>query len=200
MAARIQVQQGYMKFIRLGPIKFAEQSRWSVRAPESKGMWAFPYPFYDEFFTHHKYKDLLPKRYRIEDDPFELSDEEYYALPDSYWEERHNLLNERQEWINKVGRKILKVQEFWYRGDLYAHFTPGGDIADAPMCSQDSGVQWSLMNVDKLKKNIVSSGADRSFWRLGDSELFRGWSSKDHLEVFIPEGRGKIRHRLTQAK
>lgn len=52
--------RGAILLQRLGPLTTGEQSRWST-APESKGMWAFPYPFYDGFFTYHKYEDLMPK-------------------------------------------------------------------------------------------------------------------------------------------
>lgn len=46
--------------MRLGPLKPAKQDRWD-RAPESKGLWAFPFPYFDMFFAYGQYTRLLPK-------------------------------------------------------------------------------------------------------------------------------------------
>lgn len=64
MAQRHEFKRGFMKMQRLGPIKFTEQSRWKTRAPESNGLWAFPFPHFDLFYAYHKYKDLAPKDFR----------------------------------------------------------------------------------------------------------------------------------------
>jgi len=162
---RMETRQGYVKFWRLGAVEFGEQSRWG-RAPRNKGLWAFPYPFYDTFFTYHKYLDLIPKRFKGEDVSYE----------------------EKEAWVNTVGKRILPIREFWYKGDLFAHFTPAGEIEDI--------ASWSTMDATRLVKNIQSSGADKSFWRYeqeGKSKLARVNSSVDHLEVFIAPNMGTIR-------
>lgn len=64
MAQKHEFKRGFMKMQRLGPIKFTEQSRWKTRAPESNGLWAFPFPHFDLFYAYHKYKDLAPKDFR----------------------------------------------------------------------------------------------------------------------------------------
>lgn len=64
MAQHIQFRKGFLKFQRLGTIEFGEQSRWNVRAPEPKGLWAFPFPYFDTFFAHHKWIDIAPKPFR----------------------------------------------------------------------------------------------------------------------------------------
>ena len=66
MAQRFEFRKGFLKFQRLGPVKFGEQSRWSVRAPRSEGMWAFPAPHFDPFFAYHRYRDLMPKDLRAD--------------------------------------------------------------------------------------------------------------------------------------
>lgn len=207
MATRkIMMRNGYMKFLRLGAIEFGEQSRWSSRAPESKGMWAFPYPFFDMFFAYHKYSDLLPKRYRG-NYPTDLSyyakldgtpvtylkfDEEYghpvdgiYLLPHYH--------EEKEAWIKNVGMKILNIKEFWYKGDVYTHFMPNGQIGSTDPFNEGN-IEWSLMDVEHFGKNIrKTNGSNIYLPEYGGA--FK--SSIDHLEVFIPPKRGIIRHGKT---
>ena len=172
---RIETQQGYMKFWRLGPIEFGEQSRWS-HAPRSTGLWAFPFPFYDSFFTYHKYTDAMPKRLR-----------------EGNYEGNYE---DQLKWIKNVGRKVLPVREFWYKGDVLTHFLPNGEIGGAGTLSViGEPTDWTVMDTSRLAKSITSSGADKTFGRWGTDkgqvERFR--SSVDHLEVFIAPGMGKIR-------
>ena len=166
---RMEIRSGYVKFWRLGTVEFGEQSRWG-RAPRSRGLWAFPYPFYDSFFTYHKYLDLVPKRFRSDDADYEA----------------------KEEWINTVGRKVLPIREFWYRGDVMTHFMPNGDIGSTGLFDE---TDWSQMAAVKLTKLIVSSGATTVFERYGENKesVARYNSSVDHLEVFIAPGMGKIR-------
>ena len=169
---RMSVQKGYMKFWRLGTIEFGEQSRWS-RAPRSRGLWAFPFPFYDTFFTFHKYTDLIPKRLRGEN---------------ADWDEQY-------EWIKTTGRKVLPIREFWYQGDVFSHFMPNGDIGNTGIFLS-SDTEWSVTDVTKLEGLIASSGGNKANYRYGEGEnskveLVR--SSVDHLEVFIAPGMGRIR-------
>lgn len=170
---RLVTRQGYVKFWRLGPIEFGEQSRWS-RAPRSRGLWAFPYPFYDLFFTWHKYMDLIPKNLRPEHNP-DLE------------------MGEQEEWVNKVGRKVLPIREFWYRGDLFTHFTPAGEVGDPGLMGDET--HWSVMDAAKFARCIASTGANKSFYRNKDT-LERIDTSVDHMEVFITPNMGKIRDRL----
>ncbi len=173
MTREMIVRNGYMKFWRLGPIEFGEQSRWG-RAPKSRGMWAFPYPFYDVFFTYHKYLDLLPKRLKDEKDV---------------------TYEEQEQWIKTVGRKVLPIREFWYRGDVYTHFTPSGAVADPGTLSGKT--DWSITDVTRLKKFITSSGGNSSLYRYAENEKpVKVRTSVDHLEVFIAPNMGTIRHNL----
>lgn len=161
-------RQGYMKFWRLGPIEFGEQSRWS-RAPRTRGLWAFPYPFYDTFFTYHKYKDLLPKR-----------------LKESTYEEQ-------EEWINTIGKKVLPIREFWYKGDVFTHFTPNGEIGDTGLFNPEN-TDWVAMDALRLNQHIIRGGGNISFERYGEeNKLSRYRTSVDHLEVFIAPNMGTIR-------
>ncbi len=156
---RVMTKNGAIRLWRLGPLHFGEQSRWS-RAPARKGMWAFPYPFYESDFTFHKYVDIMPKH-----------------LKNAGWEEQ-------QKWVDTVGRKILPLREFWYEGELFAHFTPAGKVSGL--------AEWSLFHSHQLAKNISSSGADTVFYTDSNDNLIRRRSVADHLEVFIPPRRGRI--------
>lgn len=159
-----------MKFWRLGPIEFGEQSRWVGRAPQNKGLWAFPYPFYDSFFTYHRYMDLLPKQLR-----------------------ENGSYEEHQEWIQKIGRKVLPLREFWYKGEVFTHFTPTGEIGDSGLFGTEN-MQWTSMNVVQLNKHIASSGGSTSFYRDNkENKLERIRTTVDHLEIFIAPNMGILK-------
>lgn len=186
LVRKLQVRNGYVKMWRLGTLKFGEQSRWS-RAPRNRGMWAFPYPFYDPFFTYHQYTDLVPKRLR------ELKNEDYEGMS---WEEMSELSDARDKWVKEVGQKVLPVREFWYSGELFSHFTPAGEVGDTGLFHAPD-VHWSVMDATKFAKHIVSSGADHGFYRFKETEPFsRVRTSIDHMEVFIAPNMGRVRDKL----
>jgi hypothetical protein len=227
MAKRLEFKKGFLRLQRLGPIKFAEQSRWANRAPESFGLWAFPYPHFDIFYAYHKFGDLAPKSFRErrpteakwytkdwdEDEPLdaiEFVEIEEYGVKASvahYRDENGELKEasvrgawhqEKEDWINTVGKKILPMREFWYSGDLYTHFNHGGSVGNWTMNSGQVGNDWTLMDVSKLAALMTKPGGvaefDGHYDGDGKPRLFD--YSKDHLEVFIPRGRGVIRDRL----
>lgn len=99
MTKEIVTRNGFVKMWRVGPLSFAKQTRWP-HAPESKGLWAFPWPFMEPFFVQHRFLDILPKR---------------------LWETENE--QEADRWIKKVGKRTIPVREFWYRGGLYSRFT-----------------------------------------------------------------------------
>lgn len=241
MAQRFELRKGFLKFQRLGPVKFGEQSRWSVRAPKSEGMWAFPYPHFDPFFAYHRYRDLMPKdlqadypkatrwwrRYPEPGEPlyegsYEISSESdetgrgrgNYPVSDLgeiHWVEDGESYGGRypkngfvipehyeaqERWVKTVGMKILPLREFWYRGELYSHFMPNGDVGMVPMNAGTEGVDWNVIHTEDLarlmrKNNVVASdghGPD------GKPSLYN--FAKDHLEVFIARGMGEFRDRI----
>jgi hypothetical protein len=130
-------------------------------------MWAFPYPYYEPFFTYHRYRDIMPKRLRDEN------------LTEANWEEQ-------ERWINTVGKKVLPLREFLYRGDVFTHYTPTGVIDDL-----DS---WHRMSTTMLARQIRRTTGEVFFERTGDGNHLSRWkASQDHLEVFIPRGAGELR-------
>lgn len=228
MAQKFEIYKGFMKFQRLGPVKFGEQSRWSIRAPESNGLWAFPFPHFDLFYAYHRYMDLLPKDlqgiypknpkwWRRELSKGEPPYTGSYEIPSKYPDEGsypvismneivfdENGLPEngytiseffeaQEKWIETVGKKIMPLREFWYRGELYTHFNRDGSVGNWSMRSDEDDNDWTLTSTDDLAKYMTKPGGVSYFMSHDGSGKPRSASySKDHLEVFIPRGQGKI--------
>jgi hypothetical protein len=163
-------RQGYMKFWRLGTLEFGEQDRWS-HAPKRRGFWAFPYPFFDEYFAYHKFTDIMPKRLSDDDSPVE----------------------DAIAWIENVGRRVVPVREFWYKGDVFSHFKPNGERSASTDDFFRDG-KWSVTDVDRLRGFISSSGSYKPYTTYDDFDR-QGTEREtiDHLEVFIAPGMGQIR-------
>lgn len=226
MAKRFELRKGFLKLQRLGPIKFGEQSRWSVRAPESVGMWAFPKPHFDLFYAYHKYTDLAPKELRGAypknpewyqrdwDDDTPVSAIEFHevdrwgeSVNRPFYRDEAGELKEaytrsgwhtaKEQWVENVGKKILPLREFWYSGDLYTHFLHDGEVGAYTIDSAGEGNRWTLMNVEKLARLMSKPGGVIAAEGHGPDGKPATYSfSKDHLEVFIPRGRGVIRDRV----
>lgn len=84
MARELKRSGGRILMWRLGNLNFQKQHS-SSHAPEKWGIWAFPWPYYDEFFTFHQYRTLLPKRFAFH--------KEYPAVP------------LRTSWVQRVNRE-----------------------------------------------------------------------------------------------
>lgn len=227
MAQKLQIKKGFLKLQRLGPIKFAEQSRWAIRAPEGIGMWAFPFPHFDMFYAYHKFADLGPKQFRgrqptdakwytsdwendIPLEAVEFVELDWYGEKVSrahYRDENGELQEadirgawheEKAAWIKNVGQKILPIREFWYSGELYTHFNHDGSVGNWTMNSDAEGTEWTLMSTNKLAEFMTKPGGVVDFdgHYDGDGKPRTYDYSKDHLEVFIPRGRGIIRDKI----
>lgn len=64
--SRLRYQGGELLFQRLGHLNAVRQDLgWSVeRAPARRGIWAFPFPYFDAFYAYHKFDEVLPKKLR----------------------------------------------------------------------------------------------------------------------------------------
>lgn len=87
MAKKITLNKNGLLMWRLGTLDFKKQDKWD-RAPRSKGMWAFPHPYYEPFFTDHQYDQIMPKRFKTDPQtgiPYAgslcYSDEKYKDVP-----------------------------------------------------------------------------------------------------------------------
>ena len=67
-ASRLVVRAGAILCQRRGAITPQDQGQgpFSGRAPEGRGVWAFPFPYNDDFFNWHKWDEILPKHLTTE--------------------------------------------------------------------------------------------------------------------------------------
>jgi len=165
-ASRICVRAGAIKLERMGSLSWRDQrtGRYADRAPEPRGIWAFVFPYYDAFFTWHKWEEVVPKRLLDARIKALVEDE---STPDEVLERLH--LN-RDEWI-KSHRSVMKLRRFWWEGDIYARFDQyGKNIASSA---------WHLMPVSVFEA-AARKVEPKNYW------------SSDHMEVFIAPHRGKF--------
>ena len=162
---KLVTRNGGIKFSRLGPPKFSRQDLWDS-APEPVGLWAFPFPYWDPYFVYHRYDLVVPKRLRTAN----CSDD---------WDER-------EEWIRKYGNKVMPVRHFFYKGYLYSRISKRASHVD-----YDGGREWEEVHTSELPRLIRKVGGNRAIEYL-DGKKSVCFVSKDHLEVFIPRGAGKI--------
>jgi len=88
--------------------------------PVRKGIWVFPWPFFDWFFAYHRWNLLLPKR---------LQDKEIIKIED--YDTKIKLWDEREAWIKKAikeGRGRIKT--IWHGGPFYARIPPDKTTVD----------------------------------------------------------------------
>ena len=207
MSNGIQVRKGAMLMWRLGNLEFGTQERWS-RAPESRGMWAFPWPYMEPFLTYHKYRDLYPKRfartanrgwpadaqwYEKNDQPVDFVEFDEDGVPvDKELSVRGEYYDEADKWFRSTGKRILPVRKFWYEGEVYSHIDKKGKVGNsATMGGTLEDTDWFRMHTSELAVAIQKARGDRVPGRYGDKfSLHR--ASHDHLEIFIPPKAGKI--------
>lgn len=200
MAGKPVLINGYLKMTRLGPPNIVKQKN-NKRAPERYGMWAFPWPYYDSFFTYHRYMALLPREFRgrVPTDPkwletddgepiesiagHELDEWGYYT--DLRTREEWHI--ERDNWIKSVGMKIEKRRSFWYSGPVYTHIRHDSEII-SDIFNMGGVDEWALTDTSELHRRIIRTSGNMS---QNPKEIGLRYTH-DHLEVFIPRG-GRIR-------
>lgn len=160
----MEMRKGFMKFVRLGPIKFNKQVG-VPHAPEKWGIWAFPDPYFTWDYGMHQYYNHMPIDIQVD------------------WEKQ-------QEWLKKNRHKVARKSTFWYRGNVYCHFLPNGDLGLDSSFYHDGGVDWTLMDVTTYARLLKKSRIDQR----GVGEYENVKFSTEFSEVFIPRNEGIIRH------
>lgn len=127
------------------------------KPPVSRGVWAFPYPFYDYFFAYHQWVSKLPKEYR------EFTGNE--NLKEAWWNERELKLNE----IQKKFRPIKFLAD-----SFYSHISEHGKSNYSEWYYWDSPKDW----INVAKKHLIT-------WERGSDKLYKIDYTKDHLEIFV---------------
>lgn len=202
----IQVRKGAILLWRLGQLTYGEQSAWD-RAPQEKGMWAFPWPFYDSSFTEHQYSYYMPKRLKTGGygDPLDTS---WYCYPDGSkpetvvldeygYPEDPNLdvpqafWDARNAWISTVGKRVLPLRKFWYEGDLFTHFPRIG------LEVTDYGYSWDLLETwHRVSSEEAARRLQKGAGQLGAVAQRPGRlprrGSVGSLELFLTPGAGRI--------
>lgn len=195
-----EFRKGFVKFQRFGPVEHIKQKN-GGHAPEKRGIWAFLYPYDVEAYYTHRYEPIMPKKFRRGYDLDNMifnSEEEEDQFYEDYW-------NEKDLWVKKNSSSHMKVSEFWYRGGLYSHFLPNGEIGqdsstitwgeknpDVTWTYQDSGLFYEMAMKSNPQAYEIVEYQDRD----GKDCIDRVPYSHDYLEVFIPAGAGELRNRL----
>lgn len=203
---KVKTKGGAVLLWRLGTLEFGKQDRWSRRAPESRGLWAFPWPYFDMFFAYHKYKDLFPKSFKTTDVGYPLSPSSYEYLDgstptsvdfdnegrptDDELLVKEGWSEEKERWIENVGKKVLPLRKFWYEGELYSHMNHRGEIGDVGLFSEPD---WYKVHSSVFAKAVHRNNGNRFAEVIGAGKGISYYrSSVDHLEVFIPPRAGHI--------
>lgn len=168
-------------FRRFGPLAAQKQThRESYVAPYRRGIWAFPYPYFDMWFASHNFNKYMAKKFdRINESKpeFELfeSCDEWIRACDIHEAEQLALEEEYKEKVAKIYRQLMKT--FWYKGRVYGRIAPRG-------CGGKNG--WYCYEsvpefFKEARKHLVS------YWGGGERKFVAGRGlSMDHLEVFLP--------------
>lgn len=228
---RFQFKNGKLKMQRIGPLNPQRQKNFvwteengngklksrNQRAPEKRGLWAFPYPLFDGFFASYQYQLALPKRFQHHQERkmFEqeelllaqkqeglLTAQEHLVLVEKHNQQFGVFMQEQEEYLaSKTFRKKIQVREFWVSGSFYTHI-------NLPTQKSPDESEWQLVKVrdfaDYLPKLYAENYrySNRS-WMPGQDFVKldnykptrpRGpWPlSVDHLEIFL--GRDAVIH------
>ena len=185
---QFQFKKGQLLFWRLGGINSVKQKHWGKtvdrygetillhQPPVKRGLWAFPYPFYDYFFAYGQWTRRMPKKFQNEGKPDfdKMTDEEAKA----YWEEEKKCMEKIQH--------DFPPTTFWYGGGFYSHIGPHKAQVDYNNWFWwDNPKEWAI----RAKKEIFvvdNYGTTGDTTKGNTKTLYFGTYSKDHLEIFIP--------------
>lgn len=165
-----KIRDGKLLMIRLGPMNGqVQRHRNENSAPARRGVWAFPYPFHDEFFYCHVWRKFLPKGLTLPVLPDESSDTyegemvRYREQMDEFnWEAHYKKLREI--------KKAHPPKKFWYGGGLYSPIKPHDHYMDQPWYWYDDPRAY----MEVARKHIFANYSTRYKF------------SHDHFQVFIP--------------
>lgn len=193
-------------FWRFGPMSGQVQKNRKKRpTPVRKGIWVFPYPFFDAFFVWHQLNRYYPKHIRTEsakllgleavkppdfsnmdDDGNEikkLTPEEEAELEKAaaeYWDNREKIEKEYQD-------KFFKIKKIWWGGEIYSRIRPNPQAQEL-----EGGWFYYEKPIDFLaavRKNMISHDQWGTWSLCGYQGVGKGsWGnlSRDSLECFIP--------------
>ena len=173
-ASRLVARGGALLCQRRGALtpQNQDRGRYGGRAPEGRGIWAFPFPYNDDFFNWHKWDEILPKHLTSEAIKARVEAEEDLPLEQTT---TAALWAAQEAWIGAHGG-LLPVRRFWWEGDVWARFDRRGETIFSADRRQ---MGWELMGLDEYVR-----AARRA-------EPYRYWTH-DHMEIFLAPGRGRV--------
>lgn len=173
--AKFQIKNKQMLFWRLGAMSSVKQKHFGDKAhhqpPTSRGIWCFPFPYYDYFFCWHQWESKLPKKFRSE-----IGKEDKKVDFDSMTDEEAEVWHKEKENAMKKVKALYKPRTFWYGGKFYSHISDVHGIVN-----YDKWFLWENVTdweVEARKHLFVNERSEHG--------IFRMEYSKDHLEIFIP--------------
>lgn len=181
VASKLKARGGALLCQRRGSLNPQDQTvgRYGGRAPERRGIWAFPFPYNDDFFNYHKWDEIITKHLTRAAIEAVVEAEEH--LPDEQ-STTAALWTERDAWIDTHSGQ-LPVRRFWWEGDVWARFDRRGETIMATRAPGDSGLSlkmgWELMTMGEYLR-----AARRA-------EPYGLWTH-DHMEIFLAPTRGRI--------
>jgi hypothetical protein len=202
MSETFKINGGRMLMQRIGPINPQRQRNliWNEaatpnrlrgrnpRSPERRGIWAFPWPLYDRYFSSYQIALVTPKHLQLVGKKLNISLEEIEA----------DELAQKEWWNRKSTRQRLRVRSFWVSGSVYTHL--GRSSSDS---------EWVEMSVKEFSTELrrqyakdlaLRKGRGQSCAPLSEQALAPGYNhrrsdlrgpwpaSVDHLEVFLGRG------------
>jgi hypothetical protein len=174
--SKLIFKDGKLLFWRLGNVNSVKQTHWHTehhQPPVKRGIWAFPYPYYDLFFCYHQYTKRLPKIYRKVDGIGIKGCKEDYT--ENLSDEDARLYYEKEEELVKNIKKILHPSLFYYSGGFYSHISIHNEIDYDKWFYWEDVKSWGKLLIkglyvtEKFNEHLVTMRY-----------------SFDHIEVFIP--------------
>lgn len=154
-------------------------------------------------FSYHQVARHLPKRFALSGRGYPL-DPSYYLLEDGTqpaevpmddeglppeslrYAKVGDCYGDGQAWMKANARKVAPLHRFWWEGDLYAHFTRGGEVL--PMD------EWNLLSPQEyeaaFKKNRGLTRRAPREAKVHEASVRR---DVDQLEVFLSPRHGRMR-------
>lgn len=176
---RLQIKGNAILMNRVGPINAQKQTHTGHQAaPTKRGMWAFPYPYFEWFFASHVLNKGLPKR---------LDWRNYREASQAYQDQIGV-----DQWIKEYKEAMdhqwshFKIKQFWWNKPFYSRL-----YKHAPYCTPhgDGWYRWTEpREFAKFVAHHAPNYKSQYYFDDGTGKVEFGAdrSSKDHLEVFCP--------------
>ena len=189
----IEYRRGRLLCQRVGPLNPTRQreltrgpggcmevvGRRNSRAPERKGIWAFPFPLMDLYFTIYQERLAIPKRFHVQRAELVESWQGGSIDQEAFYEGMDAVDERVAAWSRTdAGRSRLRVRKFWVSGVVYTHLH--GPRGDAPYFRGPMRAVAVEEFVDLLRCRAGVSSWTNERPDSDDFELFLGRGARVH--------------------